>query len=184
MGKNLTQKRWRGPTTWKAHAQTICPKDTASWQTRKWSSYTEFQVLAWMIINSNRKNLNQLENYYKCARKLYCNACTWHELEDQTFCGRSTKLARAVTKWTQACDRRLARLISCIHHTSDFRQYVDNTAQHCRLALFHDSDFAADLEDSKSTSGRVLCIFGSTTFLAISWMCKKQTSVSLQFYRV
>ena len=27
------------------------------------------------------------------------------------------KLARAVTKWTQACDRRLARLISYIHHT-------------------------------------------------------------------
>ena len=27
------------------------------------------------------------------------------------------KLARAVTKWTRACDRRLARLISYIHHT-------------------------------------------------------------------
>ena len=27
------------------------------------------------------------------------------------------KLARSVTKWTQTCDRRLARLISYIHHT-------------------------------------------------------------------
>ena len=27
------------------------------------------------------------------------------------------KLARAVTKWTNACDNRLARLISYIHHT-------------------------------------------------------------------
>ena len=26
------------------------------------------------------------------------------------------KLARAVTKWTKACDKRLARLISYIHH--------------------------------------------------------------------
>ena len=33
------------------------------------------------------------------------------------------KLARAVTKWTRACDRRLARLISFIHNTSGFRQY-------------------------------------------------------------
>ena len=34
------------------------------------------------------------------------------------------------------------------------------------------------LEDSKSTSGGVSCIFGSRTFVPISWMCKKQTSVS------
>ena len=44
--------------------------------------------------------------------------------------------------------------------------------------MFQDSDFAGDLEDSKSTSGGVLCIFGSRTFMPVSWMCKKQTSVS------
>ena len=43
---------------------------------------------------------------------------------------------------------------------------------------FQDSDFAGDLDDSKSTSGGTLCIFGSHTFVPISWMCKKQTSVS------
>ena len=48
----------------------------------------------------------------------------------------------------------------------------------CRLGLFQDSDFAGDLEDSKSTSGRTLCIFGSHTFVPIRWMCKKQTSDS------
>ena len=55
---------------------------------------------------------------------------------------------------------------------------VRNTAQQCRLGLFQDSDFAGDLEDSKSTSGKILCIFGSHTFDPTSWMCKKQTSVS------
>ena len=34
------------------------------------------------------------------------------------------------------------------------------------------------LENSKSTSGGTLCIFGSHTLVSISWMCKKQTSVS------
>ena len=65
------------------------------------------------------------------------------------------KLACAVTKWTGACDRRLAPWISYIQHTSDHRQccHVGNTAQHCRLGLFQDSDVAGDLEDSKSTSG-------------------------------
>ena len=53
-----------------------------------------------------------------------------------------------------------------------------NTAKQCRLGLFQDSDFARDLEDSKYTSGGTLCVFGSHTFGPISWMCKKQTSVS------
>ena len=55
---------------------------------------------------------------------------------------------------------------------------VGNTAKQCRLGLFQDSDFAGDLGDSKSTSGRTWCVFGSHTFVPISWMCKKQTSVS------
>ena len=90
------------------------------------------------------------------------------------------KLARSITKWTKACDKRLNRLISYIHHTCDFKQhcYVGNTAQQCRLGLFQDSDFAGDLGDSKSASGRTLCVFGSHTSVPRSWMCKKQTSVS------
>ena len=54
---------------------------------------------------------------------------------------------------------------------------MGNTAKQCRLGLFQDSDFAGDLEDSKSTSGGTLCVC-SHTFVPISWMCKKQTSVS------
>ena len=50
-----------------------------------------------------------------------------------------------------------------------------NTAE---MGVFQDSDFAGDLEDSKSTSGGTLCVFGSHTFVPISWMCEKQTSVS------
>ena len=71
---------------------------------------------------------------------------------------------------------------TCCHQmdTSEFKQYchVGNTAQICRLGLFQDSDFAGDLEDSESTSGGLLCVLGSHTFVPISWMCKKQTSVS------
>ena len=55
---------------------------------------------------------------------------------------------------------------------------MGNTAQQCRLGLFQDSDFAGDLEDSKSTSDGTLCIFGSHLFVLRSWMCKSKTSVS------
>ena len=87
------------------------------------------------------------------------------------------KLARSITKWTKACDKRLNRLISYIHHTCEYRQYclVGNTAKQCRLGLFQDSDFAVrthiPLVDEH-------CFFGSHTCVPISWMCKKQTSVS------
>ena len=59
------------------------------------------------------------------------------------------KLARAVTKWTKACDKLLARLISYIHHTCKYRQYcyVEAPAQQCILGLFQVSDFAGDIED-------------------------------------
>ena len=41
------------------------------------------------------------------------------------------KLARSITKWTKACDKRLNRLVSYIHHTCEYKQYchVGNTCQ-------------------------------------------------------
>ena len=83
------------------------------------------------------------------------------------------KLARSITKWTKACDKRLNRLISFIHHTCEYKQYchVGNTAKQCRLGLFQDSDFAGDLQDSKSTSGGTLCVFWK------SYLCSNKLDV-------
>ena len=91
-----------------------------------------------------------------CSEMPVFGPYTWY------FCGPWT----AVTKWSRVCDKRLARLISYIHHTCEFKQccHVGSAASQCRLGLFQDCDFAGDLEDSKSTSGGVLCIFGSHTY--------------------
>ena len=59
VGKNLMRKPLYGPTTWK-DVLTHAWKDTSTWQTRRKSNFTKFSVLAW-IINSRRKNWNQLE---------------------------------------------------------------------------------------------------------------------------
>ena len=60
-----------------------------------------------------------------------------------------SKFARPITKWTTACDKRLNRLISYIHHACEYKQYcyVGNTAKQSRLGLCQDSDFAGDLQD-------------------------------------
>ena len=48
-----------------------------------------------------------------------------------------------------------------LSQTIEHRQcgHVRNKAQHCRLGLFQDTDFAGDHKDSKSTSRRVLSHF-------------------------
>ena len=73
-----------------------------------------------------------------------------------------------------------------VTHANDFRQYchVGNTAKQCRLGLFQDSDFARDLEDSKYTSGGVLCIFGSRPFVPVSLDVQKANCCLAQFNRV
>ena len=87
------------------------------------------------------------------------------------------KQARADTRWTRACDKRLVRLISYIDFTGDFRQncHVGHTAEQCTLGLFQDSfkylDFDADFE-------AILCTLGSLPFVPISLTCKMQSSVS------
>ena len=108
------------------------------------------------------------------------NACIWPALVDLIVLWLVNKLARAITKWTRACDKRPARLISYFQFTCEYQQHfhVGNTAQQCRLRLFLGADFAGDLEDSKSISGESLCICGSHTLVPKSWMCKNQTCVS------
>ena len=108
--------------------------------------------------------MSQLENCLHRVPKLFSNVCIWFELEQNGH-----KLA--TNAWR---DRSLAFIT---HVSTDNVVMWRNTAQKCRLGFFQDSDFPGDLEDSKSRSGEVLCIFGHT-FVPISLMCKNQTSVS------
>ena len=58
-----------------------------------------------------------------------------------------------------------------------------------KLGLFQDASLAGDLRDSKSTSRGLLCVFGSHTFVPISWMCRSEphlltASQSLTLFRL
>ena len=160
------------------HAQKVCGKVLRTDEKRRQSNFTHFPVLAWMITNSRRKIWNQLGNHQKFDHKCFFKCLFLARIGRPDIPCSVNKLAPSGTKWTQACDKRLARLISYIHHTRDYRQccHAGNAAQHCRLGLFQDSD--GDFEHSKSTSGGILCIFGCRTCVSFCWMCKKQTSVS------
>ena len=88
------------------------------------------------------------------------------------------KFARAVTWWTRATNAWLVRSPTFITRvmTGNIAVWV-MTAQHCRLVLFQDSDFAGDLEASKSTAGEFNASSEVEALVPTSCMCKKQTSV-------
>ena len=115
-------------------------------------------LLGWSS-TSNRKNLDQLENYHKFAHRLFLklfvlvtNWKTRHSVVCQQTCKSSHKngLRHTTDDWQD--------WFHTFTTQNEFRQYcrLGNTAQHCRLGFFQDSDFAGDLEDSKSNSGGVL----------------------------
>ena len=68
-------------------------------------------------------------------------------------------------------------------HTCTTQVPIDNIVMwETRLSIvdwvYSKTQIAGDLQGSKSTSVRILSIFGCRTFVSTSWMCKKQTSVS------
>ena len=69
-GKNLTQRRLRGPTTWKDMNKNAL-REIANWRTRRQNSNTKSQVLTWMIIISRKRNLNQMEKCQKFAHRWF-----------------------------------------------------------------------------------------------------------------
>ena len=154
--------------------------DIVSWRTRRLSNSTKYLLHASMTTTSKKKKLKSVGELSHVCSQIVLNCFCLARIRRPDILWSVNKLARSITKWTKACDKRLNRLISEIHHTCEYKQYchVRNTAKQCRLGLFQDSDFAGELEDLKSTSGGTLCVFGSHTFVPISWMCKKQTAVS------
>ena len=155
--------------------------DIVSWRTRRFSNSTKYLLHASMTTTSKKKKQNLLENCQINALKIVLKCLYLTRIgRPDILCSVNISLHDPLQHGPKPVTKRLNRLISYIHHTSEYKQYchVGNTAKQCRLGLFQESDFAGDLEDSKSTSGGTSCVFGSHTFVPISWMCKKQTSVS------
>lgn len=91
-----------------------------------------------------------------------------------------SSLARDVTKWSAARDKRLHRMISYLYHQDDKVQvqWVGGPVDDCTLHLFVDASFARDLQDSQSTSGAIFVFLGPNTWVPITWLCKNQGAVS------
>ena len=91
-----------------------------------------------MIINSKEEEMKSVGDMSEVCSQLVLKCLYLARIGRLDVLWSVNKRARSVTHWTQACDRRLARLY--IHHTNNFRQHchVGNAAQHCRLRLSQD----------------------------------------------
>jgi hypothetical protein len=89
-------------------------------------------------------------------------------------------LASKVQCWSKNNDKQLYRLICYLNSTLDFylEGYIGDKASDLRLRLYADADFAGDSGDARSTSGGYLVVVGPNSFFPLSWVSRKQTSVS------
>jgi len=89
-------------------------------------------------------------------------------------------LATHVQCWSKNDDRRLFRLICYINSTKDFRLVgaVHDEPKDLKLRLYVDADFSGEREDTKSTSGGWLVLYGPNTSFPLAWISRRQTSTS------
>ena len=112
VGKTHTQRRSRRPTTWKDMLKSALT-DIANWPTKRQSCFSKSQSSP--CLDDHHFKKDELES----GREL-SNACSQIVLEclylarigSPNILWLVNKLAISVTKWSQACDRQFARLIS------------------------------------------------------------------------
>ena len=143
--KSLTQRRSRTPTTRK-NVLKKCVEVYGELANKKTEQPCKVSSPCLDGHHFKKEELESVGELSKVCSQLVLKCLYLARIGRPDILWSVNQLARSVTKCTKSCDKRLARLISCIHHTSDDRQYchVGNTAQHCRLGLFQDSDFARD----------------------------------------
>ena len=168
------------------HVQKNALKDLAIWQ--KDSNYTKSRVVAWMIITSRKRNVDQLENCPRCAHKLSWNAYIWHELVGLTFYDQWTNLLdQSPNGQEHVTEYQLAwfpTFITRMTTDSNIVMWVSRLSS-VGWVFFPRLRFCRRPRRFwKSTSGGISCIFGSRAFVTISWMCKKTNFSIPQFYRI
>ena len=89
-------------------------------------------------------------------------------------------VARQISKWNKASDRRLHRLVSYLNTTIDYslESFVGDDPEDCVVLQYCDASFADDIRESKSTSGCYLAITGPNAFVPATSFSKRQGAVS------
>ena len=143
VGKNLMQRRLRGLTTWRDMLENAL-RGTLKLANNKVEQLYKVSHPCLDDHQFKKEEFESVGDLSEVCSQIVLKCLYLARNGRPDILWSVNNFARAVTKWTQACDKRLARLIS----------YIGNTAQHCPLSLFQDSDFAGDFEDSNRNQPR------------------------------
>ena len=122
-----------GPMIWKV-MQRSAWKGIVRWRIRQRDGHTKSQRHALMTTNfEEEEEIGSVGELSTVCSQIVLKCLYLARIGRLDIVWSVDKFARAVTKWIKACDKRLARLISYIHHTCEFRQccHVGNTTQQC-----------------------------------------------------
>ena len=173
---NLMQKSYRlGLSTWKVMPRNVW-KDIANFRFKRLNNYTKSQHHAWMTIVlkkwvSRRIVCNLLQIVLKC---LYLARIGRPDILLSV-----NKLAlRSQNGHTLATNAWRVVSLTFIIQVNTSNIFMWETQHNSAGLVYFKTLILQEISRLKINIGGVPCIFGSRTFVPISWMCKKQTSVS------
>ena len=161
---------------WCDHAKNVL-SDIESWPTSRHNNSTKHPLQASMTPHFKEEEMKFVGELSRVWSPIVLKYLYFSRIGRSDTLLSVNKLARFVTKWTKTCDKRLNRLISYIHHTCEYKQYChveilsNNADWNCFKTLIL-------REILKIRNPNILGIFGSHTFVPMSWMCRNQISVS------
>ena len=87
-------------------------------------------------------------------------------------------LAREVTEWNRACDKRLHRLVCDLNstRTRNLEAFVGDEPCDCTMIVYADTSYADDSNNSRSTSASSIALVGPNTSAPITAICNKSDS--------
>ena len=164
--------------TWLVMQESVW-NDIVSWRTRRLSNSTKVSTPCIDDHHFKEEELKSVGELSQVCSQLVLKCFYLARIGRPDILWSVNKLARSITKWTEACDKRLNRLISFIIHvnTNNIAMWVtlqNNADWDCFKTLI----LREILRIENPLLEEHFAFFGSHTFVPMSWMCKKQTSLS------
>ena len=108
-GKNLTLKQLRGLTTWKNMLKHVW-RDIASWQTKKTQQLYKVSTPCIDDHHFKKEEPESVRQLSEVCSQIVLKSLYLARIGRPDILRSVNKLARSVTKWTQACDGRIGKI--------------------------------------------------------------------------
>ena len=105
-----------GPISWLVMQRSVW-NDIVSWETRRLNQIIQSRDTMYWRSSTQRRRNGISWRIVNSLPTIFYNMPFLGRIGRPDILWSVNKFARAITKWTRACDKRLARLISYIHHT-------------------------------------------------------------------